>query len=120
MSLPRSAFVLVAGMAITAGPALGHHALAAKYDLQRSVTVTGTVTKFEWTNPHVRLHLNGAERDGPRDVMPWEFELASPNLMGLNNFKIDSFRPGDHVTVTAYPARDGSNFGFAWKISRGH
>jgi hypothetical protein len=120
MSLPRSAFVLVAGMAITAGPTLGHHPLAAEYDLQRSVTVTGTVTKFEWVNPHVRLNLNASERDRRRDIMQWEFEMASPNLMVLNGFKIDSFRPGDQVTVTAYPARDGSKLGFAWKISRGH
>ena len=118
MSLPRSAFVLVAGMAITAVPTLGHHALEAKYDVQRSVTVTGTVKKFEWANPHVRLDLN--TREGAGDIMHWEFEMASPNLMMLNGFKLDSLRPGDLVTVTAYPARDGSQLGYARKITRVH
>ena len=117
MSLPQSAFVLVAGLAITAGPILGHHALEAKYDVHRSVTVRGTVTKVEWANPHVRLDLNA--RDGnANDIMHWEFEMASPNLMVINGFKIDSLRPGDQVTVTGYPARDGSNLGYARKISR--
>ena len=118
MSLPRSGFVFVVGMAITAGPTFGHHALGAQYDLQRSVTVKGTVTKVAWANPHVRLNLNAREGGGPSDIMHWEFEMASPNLMVLNGFKIDSLRPGDQVTVTAYPARDGSNLGFARKITR--
>jgi hypothetical protein len=104
-------------MAITAGPTLGHHALGAQYDLQRSVTVTGTVTKVEWANPHVRLNLNARE-GAPSDIMHWEFEMASPNLMVLGGFKIDSLRPGDQVTVTANPARDGSKLGYARKITR--
>jgi hypothetical protein len=103
---------------IAAGSALGHHALGAEYDLKRSVTLTGTVTKVEWQNPHVRLYLdaNGA---GSSDVTHWELEMASPNLMVLNGLKIDSLRRGDVVTVSANPARDGSNLGYARKISRG-
>jgi hypothetical protein len=117
MSLPRSVFVFVAGIAIAAGSALGHHALGTKYDLQQSVTVTGTVTKFEWANPHVHLNLNAGE-GRPSDIMHWEFEMASPNLMVVSGFKIDSLRPGDRVTVTANPARDGSKLGYARTITR--
>jgi hypothetical protein len=103
-------------MVTGAGPALAHHALATEYDLNRSVTVVGTVTKFEWANPHVRLYLD-TDASGRNDPMHWELEMASPNLLVLHGLKIDSLRTGDQVTVTAYPARDGSNLGYAIKVS---
>lgn len=101
-------------MLIGVRPTLAHHALAGEYDLNRSITVTGTVTKVEWANPHVRLYLN-TNRSG--DVMHWQLEMPSPNLLYLNGLKIDTLRIGDRVTVSAYPARDGSNLGYAQKIS---
>jgi hypothetical protein len=90
--------------------------LGAEYDLKRSVKLTGTVTKVEWANPHVRLYL---DQNGAGDVMHWELEMASPNLLTLNGLKIDSLRQGDVVTVSANPARNGSNSGYARRISRG-
>jgi Family of unknown function (DUF6152) len=112
----RSVLFLAAGMVIGAGPTLAHHALATEYDLNRSVTVVGTVTKFEWANPHVRLYLD-THAAGESDSMHWELEMASPNLLVLHGIKIDSLRMGDQVTVTAYPARNGSNLGYAFKVS---
>jgi hypothetical protein len=110
-------YVLVWAAAILAGarPTLAHHALASEYDLNRSITLSGTVTKVEWANPHVRLYLN-TNKPGATDVMHWELEMASPNLLYLNGLKIDSLRTGDQVTVRAHPARDGSNLGYAQKI----
>ena len=97
-------------------PAFAHHALATQYDLNRSVVVSGTVTKVEWTNPHVRLYLD-ATGSRENDVMHWQLEMASPNLLVLGGLKIDSLRRGDQVTVSANPARDGSNQGYARKVS---
>ncbi len=116
MRFAQSVLFLAVGVVAGAGPTLAHHSLAAEYDLNRSVTVVGTVTKFEWANPHVRLYLdtNAAGRSHP---MHWELEMASPNLLVLNGIKIDSLRIGDQVTVIAYPARKGSNLGYAFKIS---
>ena len=110
--------VLFLAAAILAGtrPTLAHHSLATQYDLNRSITVAGTVTKVEWGNPHVRLYLN-TSGSSATDVMHWELELASPNMLYLNGLKIDSLRKGDHVTVSAHPARDGSNLGYAQKVS---
>lgn len=116
MAVTRNLSFFALVTTIAAGSALGHHALGAEYDLKRSVTLTGTVTKVEWQNPHVRLYL---DTSGASDVMHWELEMASPNLMVLNGLKIDSLRRGDVVTVSANPARDGSNSGYARKISRG-
>jgi len=116
MQSKRYVLFLAAGMLTGALPALAHHALATQYDLNRSITVTGTVTKIEWANPHVRLYLN-TNASGATDVMHWELEMASPNLLYLTGLKIDSLRRGDQVTVSAHPARNGSNLGYAQSIS---
>lgn len=105
----------VAVMLVGARPTRAHHALAAEYDLNRSITVTGTVAKVEWANPHVRLYLN-TNGSGAAGAMHWELEMASPNLLYLSGLKIDSLRIGDQVTIRAHPARDGSNLGYAEKI----
>lgn len=107
---------LAAGILAGARPTLAHHSLSTEYDLNRSITVTGTVTKIEWENPHVRLYLN-TNGSHAADVMHWELELSSPNLLYLSGLKIDSLKIGDQITVSAYPARDGSNLGYAQKIN---
>jgi hypothetical protein len=113
MRVTGQVLFLAAGLLITAGSALAHHALAAEYDLNRSVTVTGKVTKIEWINPHVRLYIDTATGD----VMHWQLEMSSPNLLVLEGVKVDSLRRGDLVTVYAYPARNGSNLGYARQVS---
>jgi len=116
MRSTRYVLLLAAGILAGARPTLAHHALATEYDLNRSITVTGTVTRIEWGNPHVRLYLS-TTGSGAADVMHWELEMASPNLLYLSGLKIDSLRQGDQVTVSAHPARNGSNLGYAQKIS---
>lgn len=99
---------------MAAAPVLAHHALAAVYDTRQSIMMKGTVTKIVWNNPHVHLYLQAM--DGTPNP-GWDFELGSPNLLTLNGFKIDTFRRGDYVLVTAFPARDGSKLGYASKIA---
>jgi hypothetical protein len=113
----RTRLILIAGIGflLAAPPARAHHALATKYDTRQSVVLKGTVAKIDWGNPHVHLYLQAADKDATGTG--WEFEMGSPNLLLLNGWKIDTFRRGDHVVVTAYPARDGSRFGYASKVS---
>ena len=100
---------------LAALPLLAHHSLAAKYDTEQTVMLDGTVTKLDWSNPHARLFL---DIKGPAGaVQMWDFEMASPNLLMLNGRKIDSFRKGDHVVISAHPSRDGSHNGFATKVA---
>ena len=106
--------VVAVGLLMAAAPVLAHHALAAVYDTKQSVMMKGTVTKIVWNNPHVHLYLHAM--DGTPDST-WDFELGSPNLLTLSGFKIDTFRRGDYVLVTAYPARDGSKLGYANKVA---
>ena len=110
-------FLLIAGIGIlaAAAPILAHHSLAAKYDTRQSILMKGTVTKISWENPHVRLYLQAEDKAAPD--AGWEFELGSPNLQIQNGWRLDTFRRGDHVMVTAYPARDGSRFGYASKVA---
>ena len=110
--------LMLAGVLLlcAAAPVLAHHALASEFKINQMITLTGMVTKIEWSNPHAFLYLD-AKGDGG-DVMKWDFELASPNLLTLHGWKIDTLRRGDRVTVIAYPSRDGSNRAYATKVSK--
>ena len=100
----------------TASPVLAHHSLQAHYELNRPITIKGTITKIVWSNPHTHLYLEAKEENG--GVGLWELEMASPNMLMLNGWKFDSFRQGDHITVSAYPSRDGSKLGYAKQVTK--
>jgi len=108
--------ILMAGASLLFVPAvvLAHHSLQAQFDTKQTITLIGTVTKMDWSNPHVRLYLD--VKDETKTVT-WELYLGSPNLQLMNGWKIDTYRRGDHVSVDAYPARDGSSVGFARKVT---
>jgi hypothetical protein len=110
--------LLLAGVVLlsSAFPVFAHHALAAEFKINQMITLTGMVTKIDWSNPHARLYLEA--KDGNGDVMKWDCEMASPNLLTLHGWRIDTVRRGDRVTVSAYPSRDGSNKAYATKVSR--
>jgi hypothetical protein len=83
-----------------------HHAFAAEYDENKLVTVSGIVTRFEWTNPHVWLYVDG--KDGEK-VTKWSFQMGSPNGLLHRGWRRMEVKAGDQVTVDGYRARDGSN-----------
>jgi len=103
----RSFGIATAGLLLVAMPAFAHHSFQAEYDENKLVTVNGTVTKVAWTNPHVMLNVD--VRDDRGNVANWEMELASPNGLLRQGWKLDSLKPGDQVTVSGYAARDGSH-----------
>jgi hypothetical protein len=111
----KALLVVGIGLLAAVAPALAHHALAAVYDTRQSIMLKGTVTKIVWNNPHVHLYLQAMDQAAPDTK--WDFELGSPNLLLLNGWKLDTFRQGDRVVVTAYPARDGSRIGYASKVA---
>jgi hypothetical protein len=92
---------------------LAHHALEAQFDTKHTITLKGAVTRMDWSNPHVRLYIE--VKDQGRTVI-WELYMGSPSLQAMNGWKIDTYRRGDHVSVDAYPARDGSSVGYARKV----
>jgi hypothetical protein len=104
----RLAIVMcAASIAAASGRALAHHSFAAEFDESKPIKLTGTVTKVEWTNPHIWFFIDVKNADG--SVANWGFEMASPSQLLRTGWKRDSMKVGDVVTVEAKGARDGSN-----------
>jgi len=77
-----------------------HHSFAAEFDANRPLTVSGTVTKLEWTNPHARLSVDEIDKDGK--VVSWDFELGPPNGLMRNGWNRNSLKAGHKVTVSGF------------------
>jgi Family of unknown function (DUF6152) len=89
---------------ITAAPAAVHHSFA-MFDNDHQVKVIGTVTKFQWTNPHVYIELDVA--DAKAAVKHWSIECASPGILNRIGWKFNMIKTGDELTVIVAPLRTG-------------
>ncbi|MEQ1581177.1 MAG: DUF6152 family protein [Steroidobacteraceae bacterium] len=94
-------------MAMPVVPALAHHSFA-PFDQSKTVAYKGTVSEFQWTNPHSWLIVKVKGEQGDE---VWSFEMLSPNVLRRMGWRNDILKPGDVITVTANPARDGSKAG---------
>jgi len=90
-------------------PALAHHSFA-MFDADKTVTVKGVVKEFEWVNPHSWLRVTLQDQATGRPVQ-WAFEMGPPPQQIRRGWKPDSLKPGDPVTLTMHPLRDGSRGG---------
>ena len=90
-----------------AAPALAHHAFSSEYDGSRNVTLTGTLTKVEWVNPHVFLHIDVKDKTGK--VTNWAVEMGPTVALHRYGAKRSMFVEGTTVTVDGYPAKDGTS-----------
>src|SRR6266853_4775161 len=107
LRIPRimRVLALVALLASACIPAFAHHSLAAAYDEKKPVTLKGTVTKFDWTNPHVFLFLDVVDAGG--NVVNWAVEFPSRIELKRDGWTAESARVGEVVTVEGSLARDG-------------
>ena len=106
---------LFACVLCASAPAFAHHSFAAEYDAAKPVTLTGTVTKVEWTNPHARFYINVKNQDGT--TTNWNLELASPNYLKRAGWSSASLKEGDLVTVDGSLARSGANMANARAVT---
>jgi uncharacterized protein DUF6152 len=101
-------FVLSAvGLVTAAAPAFSHHGTAA-YDTTKTVTVSGTVTEFRFTNPHVLIFWEAKDEAGK--AQRWSGERSGPNSMARNaGWSSRTMKPGDQVTISGRPSKNGTN-----------
>jgi Family of unknown function (DUF6152) len=94
--------------------ASAHHSFAAEYDENKLITVSGSVSKFEWINPHALLLVNVTDSAGKAVI--WKFEMGSPSRLESLGWKKTDLKTGDRIIVEAYAAKDGSNTASARRV----
>lgn len=105
----RTFGLAVIGVAFFASPALSHHSFA-MFDTTQSVVLEGIVTDFELVNPHSWLRIDALDEESGQ-MREWAFEMSSPAVQAQYGMGRDSVHPGDSITVTFHPMRDGTRGG---------
>jgi hypothetical protein len=107
-------FVIAAGLLVVSVPAIAHHGVAG-YDLTKTITLHGTVTKLEWSNPHCVIFMDAKNANG--EIQNWTLELAAPSLLSRAGWTKNSMKTGDEITVETHPARNGAPVGISSTIT---
>jgi hypothetical protein len=104
----RIAGGLILGALVLAGVSVAaHHAFDTEFDAKKPVTLTGIVTKVEWTNPHVWFYLN-VKNDKTGELENWGFEMGGPNGLQREGWSRNTIKIGEVLTVDGFLARNGS------------
>lgn len=91
---------------LAAVPALAHHSFAAEYDINQPITIKGTLTKMEWTNPHGWIYVDVKDDDGK--VTNWAVEFGAPIVLLRRGLRKSDFPTGIEVLVKGYRSKNGS------------
>ncbi len=111
----RAVMGALAGAAALAAavPALAHHSTA-MFDMEHEVQIVGTVKDFQWTQPHTWITFLVPS---PTGVIEYGIEGMSPSYLGRNGWSKHTLSPGDKVTLSIHPLRDGRKGGFDSSIT---
>jgi len=100
--------VLAAAIAL-AIPVLAHHSFT-MFDQTKQLTITGTVTDFQWTNPHSYIEIDVPDESGA--IKHWAIEMGSPSILQQSGWKFSNLKKGDKTTLVINPLKDGRPGGF--------
>jgi len=114
VTVNRSLRTAAAVLLFTAIRTSAHHAFAAEYDENKLITIAGSVTKFEWINPHALLLVDGTDSEGKTGR--WKFEMGSPGALESQGWKKTDLKTGDRIIVEGYAAKDRSNMASARRV----
>jgi hypothetical protein len=104
----RNALLTTAVLMSVVAPAAAHHSFAVFFDDTKSVTVTGSVTEFRFTNPHAIIEI--ARKTSQGQVETWRAETNAVTLLRRRGWTAESLKAGDMVTIDGWPSRDGSPY----------
>ena len=109
----RTTSSVVLGLAFfllsASAPVRAHHGFSVEFDKDNPLTLTGTVTKMEFMNPHIYFYVDVKGTDGK--IVNWAFEGGPPNVIYRQGWRKDTLKPGDVVTVKGFRAKDGTHLG---------
>ena len=97
----------IGALLLAAPPLAAHHSFVAEYDGSKPVKVSGTVTRVEWTNPHIWFYVD--VKDDTGTVTNWGFSGGAPGILQRRGISRTAMKVGDVVVVEGFRARDGSN-----------
>jgi hypothetical protein len=112
-----TAVALASAVCLSAAPAFAHHS-GAMFDSEKTVTVSGTVKQFQYTNPHAWLVILVPDANDPAKVATWSFEMGELSSLTRAGIHKQDFAPGTKVTVTGHPMKDGRPAGSFTKAVR--
>ena len=108
--------VIACGLLLSGAPVSAHHSFAAEFDGDKKITLTGIVTKVEWTNPHVWFYVN-VKDPVTGSVTNWGAEMGPPHGLQRRGWRQNTLKIGDSVTVDGSMAKNGTKRMNASKVT---
>lgn len=98
--------VLQAALALAVIPAFAHHGFT-MFDMEKNVTLTGTVEAYDWFNPHSHITVKVTDAADTSLIGTWDVEGAAPSIMARQGWNKATYKPGDSITIVVHPLKNG-------------